>query len=236
LIAIPIAIWLLPTHWSAEGMAFTFLGGAVGGFGLILFYRAMAMNLIGIVAPITGVIAASLPAAAGVLFGGERLHLAQVAGILAGLAAIALMNGPARATGPRARAAIGLAIVAGVTFGLFFILFHAGSRTGVAAFVTGRLGSISVALGFALVTRVSVLPQQAAVRLIAIAGPLDGAGVVLYMFATLYGLLSLSAVLTSFYPAFTVLCARVFLKERMTVLQTIGAAIAVLAIALIAAG
>jgi drug/metabolite transporter (DMT)-like permease len=56
------------------------------------------------------------------------------------------------------------------------------------------------------------------------------------MFATLFGLLSISAVLTSFYPAFTVLCARVFLRERLTVLQTFGAATAVVAIALIAAG
>ena len=66
-------------------------------------------------------------------------------------------------------------------------------------------------------------------------GTLDGAGVVLYLYATFHGLLSLSALLTSFYPAFTILCARVFIKERMTKIQAAGAVLAVVAVALIAA-
>ena len=236
LVAVPLAFFLLPARWDAGLMGYTFLGGVIGSFGLILFYRAMAMNLIGIVAPITGVVAAALPAAAGVLFGGERLHLAQVAGIVAGLAAIALINGPTPSAGQKARSAIGMAIIAGVAFVVFFILFHAGSASGVPAFLTGRLGSAIVSLCFALVTRVPFIPQRSSLRLIGLGGTLDGVGVVFYMYATLFGLLSISAVLTSFYPAFTVLCARVFLHERLTVLQTFGAATAVIAIALIAAG
>jgi drug/metabolite transporter (DMT)-like permease len=236
LVAVPLAFWLLPARWDLGLIGYTFLGGMIGSFGLILFYRAMALNLIGIVAPITGVIAAALPAAAGVVFAGERLHLPQVAGILAGLVAIVLINGPTPASGQGARSAIGMAIIAGIAFGLFFILFHAGSAAGVPAFLTGRLGSAIVSLGFALVTRVPFIPVRATFRLIGIAGALDGIGVVFYMYATLFGLLSISAVLTSFYPAFTVLCARVFLHERLTLLQTVGAATAVVAIALIAAG
>jgi drug/metabolite transporter (DMT)-like permease len=236
LVAIPFAFLLLPARWDPGLMAYTFAGGVVGSFGLILFYRAMAMNLIGIVAPITGVVAAAIPAAAGVLFAGERLHVAQVAGIVAGLVAIALINGPTPGAAREARTAVGLAMVAGVAFGLFFILFHAGSSAGVPAFLTGRLGSAFVSLCFALVTRVAFLPLRSTLRLIGVAGTLDGIGVVLYMYATLYGLLSISAVLTSFYPAFTVLCARLFLHERLTALQLVGATLAVLAIALIAAG
>ena len=236
LIVVPLAFWLLPARWELGLMGYTFLGGVVGSFGLILFYRAMALNLIGIVAPITGVIAAALPATAGLLFGGERLHVAQVAGIIAGLLAIGLINGPAQSGTQGSRSAIGMAIIAGVAFGLFFILFHAGSASGVPAFLTGRFGSAIVSLCFALVTRVPFLPQRSSLRLIAVSGTLDGTGVVLYMYATLFGLLSISAILTSFYPAFTVLCARVFLHERLSPLQTAGAATAVVAIALIAAG
>lgn len=236
LVAVPLAFWLLPARWDLGLIGYTFLGGMIGSFGLILFYRAMALNLIGIVSPITGVIAASIPAAAGVLFAGERLHVAQVVGIFAGLVAIGLINGPTPPSGQGARLAVGMAIVAGVAFGLFFILFHAGSPAGVPAFLTGRLGSAIVSLGFALVTRVPFIPKRQTLRLIGFAGTLDGIGVVFYMYATLFGLLSISAVLTSFYPAFTVLCARVFLHERLTLLQTFGAATAVVAIALIAAG
>jgi drug/metabolite transporter (DMT)-like permease len=58
--------------------------------------------------------------------------------------------------------------------------------------------------------------------------------VVLYLYATHTGLLSVTALLTSFYPAFTVLCARLFTHERMTPVQACGAALACVAIAMIA--
>ena len=56
----------------------------------------------------------------------------------------------------------------------------------------------------------------------------------LYLFATFHGLLSLSALLTSFYPGFTILCARLFTRERLTMVQAVGAALAIFAVALIA--
>ena len=234
LVALPFALWLLPLRWDLTALALTFTGGAVGGVGLILFYRAMTLNLIGVVAPITAVVAAALPTLVGVL-GGERLHFGQVVGIAVGLVAIVLINGPSRQAAAGARAALGLAILAGLGFGLFFILFHAGSSAGVIAFLTGRVGSALAAMGFALVSGVSFVPRRPAWRLIGVGGAFDGVGVVLYLFATFHGLLSLSALLTSFYPGFTILCARLFTRERLNLVQAIGAALAVLSVALIAA-
>jgi drug/metabolite transporter (DMT)-like permease len=234
LVALPLALWLLPMHWDLQAVILTFTGGVVGGLGLILFYRAMTLNLIGVVAPITAVVAAALPTVVGVL-GGDRLHLGQFGGIGVGLIAIALINGRSRETAKGARAALGLAIVAGLSFGLFFILFHAGSSAGVIAFLSGRAGSALASLCFALITGVSFVPRRNAWRLIGLGGTFDGAGVVLYLYATFHGLLSVSALLTSFYPAFTILCARIFTRERLTLIQTVGAALAVVAVALIAA-
>ena len=221
-------------RWDLESVVLTFAGGAVGGLGLILFYRAMTMNLIGVVAPITALVAATLPTLVGVL-GGERLHLGQLAGIGAGLIAIALINGVGREAAHGTRSGVGLAISAGAGFGLFFILFHAGSSAGVIAFLSGRLGSAATALCFALISGVSFVPRRETWRLIGVGGGFDGAGVVLYLYATFHGLLSVSAVLTSFYPAFTILCARVFTRERLTSVQAVGAALAVVAVGLIAA-
>jgi drug/metabolite transporter (DMT)-like permease len=235
LAALPLAVWLLPGRWDLAASVLAFAGGAAGGVGLILFYRAMTLNLIGIVAPVTGVVAAALPTVVGVVTG-DRLHLGQFIGIGAGLLAITLINGGGRETASSSRAGLGLAIAAGVTFGLFFILFHAASSAGVTAFLSGRAGSVFASLCFALVTGVSVVPRRGAWRLIAAGGLADGAGVVLYLFATFHGLLSLSAVLTSFYPGFTILCARLFTSERLSPLQATGAAIGVGAVALIAAG
>jgi drug/metabolite transporter (DMT)-like permease len=233
LVALPLAFVLLPHGWDAQAALQAFAGGAVGGLGLVAFYRAMSLNLIGVVAPITGFVAAALPVMVG-LIGGDRLEPWQVGGIAVGLAALVLINGPGREGVHNARLGVTLALLAGVSFGLFFILFHAASHAGVTAFVSGRFGSASAALLTAAVTRTSPVIRRSVVRIIAIGGVFDGTGVVLYLYATHTGLLSVTALLTSFYPAFTVLCARVFTHERMTPMQAFGAALAVVAIALIA--
>jgi drug/metabolite transporter (DMT)-like permease len=145
-----------------------------------------------------------------------------------------LINGPSRDGAANARVGVALALFAGVAFGLFFILFHAASHAGLTAFVSGRFGSMSASLTIALVTGTSSIVRRSAVWIIAIGGVFDGTGVVLYLYATHTGLLSVTALLTSFYPAFTVLCARLFTHERMTPLQAVGAGLAVVAIAMIA--
>lgn len=234
-VALPLAFWLLPFRLDAGAAAFAFAGGVVGGLGLIAFYRAMAMNLIGVVAPVTAVVAAALPVGVGLLAGGERLRGGQLAGIAVGLVAIALINGGGGEFSRSARAAVGLAILAGVGFGLFFVLYHQASGSGATAFASGRIGSACAALTFALVRRVPFVPRREVWPVLALGGSLDGAGVVLYLYATFHGLLSLSALLTSFYPAFTVLCARLFLRERLAMVQALGAALALVAVALIAA-
>jgi len=234
-VALPFAVWLLPFRLDPGAAGFGLAGGVVGGFGLILFYRAMAMNLIGVVAPVSAVVAAAIPVMLGVIVGGERLHVGQIGGIVVGLAAIALINGGGGIPTKAARTAVGLAIVAGIGFGLFFVFNHAGSSGGVTTFVSGRFGSACTSFCFALLSRVSPLPRRSVLPIIALGGSFDGIGVVLYLFATFHGLLSLSAVLTSFYPAFTVLCARLFIGEKLAAIQLLGAALAIAAVALIAA-
>jgi drug/metabolite transporter (DMT)-like permease len=233
LVAVPLAFVLLPHGWDAQAALLAFAGGGVGGLGLLAFYRAMSLNLIGVVAPITGFVAAALPVAVG-LVGGDRLQIWQLGGIAVGLVALVLINGPSGDGAGNARLGVVLALLAGVTFGLFFILFHAASHAGLTAFVSGRLGSMTAALAAAAVSRTSPVISRSVVRLISVGGIFDGTGVVLYLYATHTGLLSVTALLTSFYPAFTVLCARLFTHERMTPLQMMGAVLAIVAIAMIA--
>jgi drug/metabolite transporter (DMT)-like permease len=233
LIMVPFAFLVLPHGFDGIAALQAFAGGAVGGLGLIAFYRAMALNLIGVVAPITGFVAAALPVAVG-LIGGDHLGVWQLVGIALGLVGLLLVTGADSETAKNARRGVLLALFAGVTFGLFFILFHAASHSGVTAFVSGRLGSSFAAFVAAIVSGTSIAIRRPAWRLIAFGGLIDGSGVVLFLYATHTGLLSISSVLTSFYPAFTVLCARFLTHERLTRLQALGAVMAVVAIALIA--
>jgi len=71
--------------------------------------------------------------------------------------------------------------------------------------------------------------------LIAIAGIFDASGNTFYTIATRLGRLDVAAVLSSLYPASTILLAAVLLKERATRSQTAGMALALVAVVLISA-
>jgi len=147
------------------------IGGLAGAAGVAMLYRGLAAGAMSLDAPITGVVAVVVPVVVGV-GGGERPAALQYTGIL-------------------------LAVFAGATFGLFFILFHAASHAGFAAFVSGRLGSSVSAVAAGLISGAAVVARRDAWRIIVFAGLVDGCGVMLYLFASHGGLLSITAVLAA---------------------------------------
>jgi len=88
-------------------------------------------------------------------------------------------------------------------------------------------------LAVVLIMRQEVLPKKEVLPLVLLAGTLDVAGNVFYVLATHAGRLDVAAVLSSLYPAVTVLLAAILLKERVTRLQAVGILVAVVAIPLI---
>lgn len=69
--------------------------------------------------------------------------------------------------------------------------------------------------------------------MIVLSGLLDGIANVCFVIANQSGRLDIAAVLSSLYPAMTILLARFFLKERLSRIQLSGIFAAVVAIALI---
>ncbi|HEV3473394.1 MAG TPA: EamA family transporter, partial [Actinomycetota bacterium] len=84
--------------------------------------------------------------------------------------------------------------------------------------------------------RIPLRPTAGTVVGIAAAGTFDVAANIFYLLSTREGLLTIVAVVTSMYPAMTVLLARLYLKERFTQIQMAGLVFAAIAITLIATG
>jgi drug/metabolite transporter (DMT)-like permease len=129
---------------------------------------------------------------------------------------------------------LGMAVVAGLGFGGFFIaLGQVGESAVFWPLVAGRLAACAAMVAFALATHRAVLLRQSPLGLLTLAGVLDVAGNLFFLLAIHNGRLDVTAVLGSLYPAVTAILARLIIKEHMTRLQMIGVSAAVLAIVLI---
>lgn len=227
----------VPGHASAASMAWGALAGICGAGGIGLLYHALSIGKMGLVSPVTAVIAAALPVLAATAFG-ERLSLMQGAGIFAALAAIVLIarsSGGASADAEAARRGLREAIVSGMLLaGFYLFLARAPREGGFTALLAARVAASSVLAGAAFLTKAPVRSARAVAAPIVLSGMLDVTANALYVMATYRGALAIAVVLTSLYPASTVALARVILGERLGMLQRIGVALAFAAVALIA--
>jgi drug/metabolite transporter (DMT)-like permease len=222
--------------WIAWAMG----GGLIGIVGLAAFYRGLATGSMGVVAPISSA-AAVIPLVVG-LAGGERPDALQAAGIatvLVGVVLAAREKDAAASSGARVAAGAGLALIAAVGFGSFFVALDRASNGHVDVLwivVAARTASLTVLAATAALTRTPLPRRARELGAIAPVGLLDTSANVLFTFATTRGLLSLVAVLGSAYPVVTVVLAHVVLGERLHPLQRVGAAGALVGAALISAG
>lgn len=221
----------------AEDIAWGIGAGISGATGIILLYRGLSVGRMSVVAPITAVEAASVPVAFG-LATGERPTPTALLGVAVALLAVALISRiPAGDGDPFGRAGIAEAFGAGLAFGAFFIfLAGAGDDTGLWPLISMRAASVSLVAVITFATGTSLRPTPGTFGGIALAGILDVSANLFYLLSTRYGLLSLVAVITSMYPAGTVLLARLVLHERMTRMQLLGLALAAVGVTLISLG
>lgn len=216
---------------SALDMFWGGAAGLMGAMGLVAFYRALAVGQMGINAPLAAMLSAAVPVVFSAFFEGLPGPL-QLTGFVLALIAVGLISGMGRAKGrPEG---LGLALLAGLGFGCFFILISQVSHTAVFwPLAVARLTSFLFILAITLIRRQEVLPKKAVVPTVLLAGILDVAGNAFFVLASHTGRLDVSAVLSSLYPAATVLLASIFLRERVSRLQVMGIIIALVAIPLI---
>lgn len=217
------------------------LGGTAGALALYLGFRQAAFSVAG---PLSAVGAAGFCVLAGLL-SGERPTALALAGIVLALPAIVGVSASAArdeavAAGPgpgKTRGAgVGAGLIAGACFALLFIgLDRAGSGSGLWPVAAAGVAEVISASGVAAVTGNLRLPGGQPGWLAVITGLTGAAGTVSYFFATHEGFLAITAVLTSLYPAVTIVAARAVLGERLTRLRLAGLVLAAACVALIAA-
>ncbi len=260
-----IALSQRGTFPDRASMVWALIAGAVGGFSLALFYSALASGQMGLTAPIAALLGAAIPTMVDIAQEGAPSRW-TIAGFGLAILAIWLITRPETAgeeTGeqpsggasPNAEppgigssdeepsgqkdsrpAGVGLAALAGVGFAGFYLCIHQASGSPAWIATISRIGSFTTTSIAVLATRAPLTLDRPRAALGAAAGFLDIAASALFIFASQHGRLDEAVVITSLYPAMTVLLARVFLKEHFSRWKFVGLLAALAAVPMIAAG
>lgn len=221
------------------------IAGAVGGSALALFYRALASGKMGLIAPVAAVLSAGIPTIV-TAFAEGLPRTSQVLGFVLAVIGVWLIsrtesgkNGESELNGanedsgrPRG---LGTAVLAGCAFAAFYLCIHrAGNGSALWIAVCSRFASLLVTLAFVSFARQFRAVPRPVLAIAIVAGILDITGSVAFVRASQIGRLDAAVVLSSLYPAVTVILARIFLHEHFSRARTIGMLAALVAVPMIA--
>ncbi len=209
-------------------------GGVAELVGFAALYRALAVGSMSVVAPISAT-AALLPVVVG-LATGHAPGVWQALGIVLALggAAVASIERGAEGAGRRAATGVGLAIVAALAFGTFFVGMDLAADDGALWAVTiSRVAAVAALLAIVVAMRTPLRIEREQLPGLAAVGALDIAANTMFAFALTVGMAAIVSVLGSLYPVATVALAAVILKERVTGSQRTGVAAALAGIGLV---
>lgn len=213
-----------------------FLGavsGIAGVIGLLGLYRGLAEGRMGIVAPLTAVVAAAVPVIFGAFLEGLPAAL-QLIGFGFALVAVWFLSHTDDGGNITARE-LTLPVVAGLGFGFFYILIDQVQPGAVFwPLVMARVTSVSLLSLFIFGRGQYEKPVSGQLLPIALSGLFDAGGNAFFVLAAQAGRLDIAAVLSSLYPVATVFLAWLILRERLVRQQWFGVAAALIALILIA--
>lgn len=211
-----------------------FVAGILGAFGITMLYQGLAVGRMGIVAPVTGVLAAVIPVIAGFLTEGVP-HPIVVIGIVIAVVAVVLVSRVAGETG--GRSGLREALIAGTAIGFFGVAIAQLSEGNVLSALTLiRLFQGVLVVVAVMVTRGVWRPTGSILPALVVIGVLDTLGNAFYLIAVQTGQLAIASVLSAMYPVMTIILAAIVLREPITRDHTVGIVMAAIAIALIGAG
>ena len=221
---------------SPADVVWSVVAGVVGTVAILALYGGLAAGRMGVVAPVTGTLAAAVPVVVGIALEGLPGYLQAIGIVLAIVAVVLVSRVPDESAEGRPSGAW-YGVVAGVGLGLLAVALSRvteGLVFGPLAILRCvQLGLVGLAIVvFRRAWRLDrrILPAVAGI------GVLDMAGNGLFLAAAQVGPLAVAAVLSSMYPVTTVLLAAIVIKERLGRMHAVGVLAALVAIVLIAAG
>ncbi|WP_332661797.1 DMT family transporter [Aeromicrobium sp.] len=211
------------------------LAGLGGGFGVAFLYRGLATARMGVVAPISAIGTALIPVVVG-LSTGDRPSVMAMLGVVFAFPAIVLISRVVD-DNPAHKGGVIDGILAGVGFGLLFtFLGQIGDDAGLYPLALSQITSVLSVIITATALGHAWVPRGRKVWGALVMGPLGATAQGAFLYATHHGLLSIVSVISSLYPASTVLLASVLLREKIHGWQGVGLVFAAVAVALVAAG
>lgn len=226
-------------HPGRADLVWALVAGVANGFGTAFLYRGLASGRMGVVAPVSGLGAVLVPVAVGVVTG-ERPDATVWFGILLALPAIWLVSREPTTTvagTPPGGSGVLDGVLAGLGFGgLFAALGQIPEEAGFLPLALNQLVAAGTIVLVALALRQDWIPRNRWALGGIISGALGALATGLFQVATQHGYLSVAAVITSLYPAFTVLLAALVLREKVHRGQAVGLAMCAASVVLVAAG
>lgn len=223
-----------PGEPTGTDLLWSLLAGLGNGFGTAFLYRGLSSGRMGVVAPVSGVGAALVPVAVGVLTGERPAALVWV-GILIALPGIWLVSREPTSGGLGPGLVDG--ILAGLGFGaLFAALAQIPESAGFLPLALNQVVAGVAIVAVAVALRSPWVPREPRAVGGVVSGGLGALATGAFLVATHGGYLTVTAVIASLYPAFTILLAATVLRERVHRAQATGLGLCAVAVALVAAG
>ena len=220
------------------------IAGGVGVLALGMFFRALSIGTMGVVAPVAA-LGVAVPVVVGLLRG-EQPSAWQAAGIVVATVGVVLASGPELSgEGRGGTQALLLAVGAAVGFGVVMLFVAEGSEGDdsgavVMTLVTMRVTSVIMLTALLLVTARrrgwGLQVGRKDLPLLAVIGIADAAANGTYAIASRSSLVSVAAVLASLYPVVTALLAYRVHGERLRRVQWAGVGVSLAGVALLAGG
>ena len=213
--------------------AWVVAGGISGGISLAVFYRALSSGRMGLTAPVAAVLSAAIPTFFSMFTEGLPGRIPALGFVLAA-AGLWLIT---RSEDGNAPEGIGMAVLAGIGFAGFYLCIRQAGDGAVFWIATlTRAGGLVITALVVLLLRNFRDITAAGVRWGVLTGCIDSLGTILFVRASQTGRLDEAVLVSSLYPAVTVLLARFILKEHLTRWRFVGLLAALAAVPMIAAG